>query len=216
MYPQTIASRESLLTPVNNFAATLLSNITATQTTIPISTKQIGSVVLPPYGVVSIGREVVLYTAINNVGPQLLNCVRGYDGTVAVPHSTGEKVEVRWVAAHHNELANLLYTLQVVLGAGVTDGNAQLGNNYQFANLATKLALTLPEIRHVTPATTNWSFQHYRKRVVSVQLYEWDSLNSIYHEFTSPNHQQVSTTAAPSTVTIDTLPSEKEGIIVIN
>jgi hypothetical protein len=52
--------------------------------------------------------------------------------------------------------------------------------------------------------------------VVSVQLYEWDSLNSIYHEFTSPNHQQVSTTAAPSTVTIDTLPSEKEGIIVIN
>jgi hypothetical protein len=124
-------------------------------------------------------------------------------------------VEVRWVAAHHNELANLLYTLQVVLGAGITSGNDQLGNNYQFANLATKLSLTLPEVRHITPATTDWSFQHYRQRVVSVQLYEWDSLNSIYHEFTSPNHQRVSTSAAPSTVTVDTLSTAKEGVIVI-
>lgn len=216
MFPNTLVSRNALHTPVNNFAATLLANITATQTTIPISTKQIGSVVLPSYGMVSIGREIVLYTAINNVGPQLLNCVRGYDGTVAVPHTTREKVEVRWVAAHHNELADLLYTLQMVLGAGVTDGNGQLGNNYQFANLATKLSLTLPEVIQISPATTNWSFQHYRKRVVSVQLYEWDSLNSIYHEFTSPCHQEVSTSPAPSTVTFDTLSSAKEGVIVVS
>lgn len=216
MFPNSIVPRLSLHQPVNNFAVSLSANVNGTQTTIPISAKQIGAVQLPASGMVSIGKEIIWYQSINPVGPQLINCVRGYDNTNASPHLAGDRVEVRWVAAHHNTLADLLYTVQVTLGSGILDGAAQLGPGETFSTLASKLSLTLPEIVAISPATNIWSVQHMRRRVVAVQLYEWDAINGVFRLFEAPNMQQVDPVGpGPSMVTIEAFPTPKEGVVVM-
>jgi hypothetical protein len=215
-YPSTIVSRESLYTPVNNFAVSLTANVSASQPNLPISAKQIGVVQLPPSGLVSIGKEVIAYGAINPVGPQLINCIRGFDNTSASPHTAGEKVEVRWVAAHHNVLADLLYTIQVTLGADILNGSAQMGPATSYATLADKLTSTLPDLRAISPASTAWVVQHSKKRPVAVQLYEWDSMNMVFQSFEAPIQQTVDPVGpGMSVVTVEPFSVAKEGVVIL-
>lgn len=215
-YPNTIQSRESLHAPINNFATVLAAGVNAIQTSVPIATRQIRSVVLPEPGMVSIGSEVIYYDSINHSTLQLQGCIRGFDNTIASPHGAGERVEVRWVAAHHNALADLLYSVQIAVGAGILNGADQLGAGQTFATLAAKLALTLPESRVITPATTSWSIDHYRRRVVGIQLYEYDAGANKYYAFEAPNTQTVDPTGpSPSTVAIEPFAAAKEGVIII-
>lgn len=215
-FPNTIVPRAALHEPINNFATALTANINATQTTIPIATKQIGVIQLPAAGMVSIGKEIIYYQAINPIGPQLINCIRGFDNTIASPHATGERVEVRWVAAHHNALADLLYTIQVVLGANILDGAQQLGPSQVFASMAEKMALTLPQVVPISPASAAWTVQHARRRPVGVQLYEWDAVNAVFHSFEAPIRQSVDPTGpGPSTVIVEPFASAKEGVVIL-
>ena len=95
-----MASDSTLFKAVNNWATSLTNAITDTDTTITLD-----SVAgLPTTGGVltfTDTNEIVHYTSISGNN---LTVERGYDGTTAASHSAGQKVEMRWIAAHHNVL----------------------------------------------------------------------------------------------------------------
>jgi hypothetical protein len=203
-FPSSIQSRDSLLTPINNFSTIILSDISDVQTSIPVGTTRIGATNLVAPGVVSIGTETIYFGAINPVGPTLINCVRGYDGTQAVPHSSGSIAELRWVAAHHNGLADLLYAIETALGTPLLDASNQLGIGNSYANLATALSATLPLIVPINPATTVWTATHTRGRVVGVQLYAVNPSTGVYTKFDSPITQVIGPTSTVSATGVST------------
>ena len=95
-----MADDSTLFKAVNNWSTTLTNAITDTDTTITLD-----SVAgLPTTGGVltfTDTNEIVHYTSISEND---LTVERGYDGTTATSHSAGQKVEMRWIAAHHNVL----------------------------------------------------------------------------------------------------------------
>lgn len=163
-YPASIDNFETLLLAVNNWAATVAGTINSTVTDIPInaSSGQI-SKLQTQYGVLSIGDEVLLYSYIDTSGatPVLRNCTRGIDGTVAQAHALGERVEVRWTARHHNQVALSLIAIQTALGTDI------IGDN---VDLAARLDLALPK-QVAFPSSQLWEFTHERGRIVQVQAY---------------------------------------------
>jgi hypothetical protein len=73
----------------NAISATLVGNISATDTTITLSsTANVASV-----GFIKIGAETISYS--NVIGNQLVNCYRGQNGTIAAPHVTGAAITVQ-------------------------------------------------------------------------------------------------------------------------
>jgi hypothetical protein len=73
----------------NAISATLNGNISATDTTITLSsTANVASV-----GFIKIGAETISYS--NVIGNQLVNCYRGQNGTIATPHVTGAAITVQ-------------------------------------------------------------------------------------------------------------------------
>ena len=89
----------TLFKVINNWSSTLTNAVTDADTTITLD-----SVVgLPPTGTLTFtdNNEIIHYTAISGND---LTVERGYDGTTAASHSTGQKVEMRYIAAHHNAL----------------------------------------------------------------------------------------------------------------
>lgn len=214
-WPTSIPTRKDLYEVVNDWRAALIANINNTQSSITVTTISVGGNTIPDQGVVSIGTEIVRYNGINTVGPApiLLNCTRGYDGTVAKSWAAGTPVELRWVATHHNIIADQLLALMVSLGAGVLDASQQLGSG-NWASLKAKLDATLPLVVEITNQT-NWTAQHTRKRVVAVQLWERIAPDQ-YRRFDAPITQAVDPSGVgPSTITVDPLPAPLSGYIVI-
>jgi hypothetical protein len=73
----------------NAISATLVGNISATDTTITLSsTANVASV-----GFIKIDSETISYS--NVIGNQLVNCYRGQNGTIAAPHVTGAAITVQ-------------------------------------------------------------------------------------------------------------------------
>jgi hypothetical protein len=73
----------------NAISATLVGNISATDTTITLSsTANVASV-----GFIKIGAETISYS--NVIGNQLVNCYRGQNGTTAAAHVTGAAITVQ-------------------------------------------------------------------------------------------------------------------------
>lgn len=73
----------------NATAITLNGNISATDTTITLSS----TVGLATAGFIKIGNETISYPNIN--GNQLINCARGQNNTTANSHSTGDAITVQ-------------------------------------------------------------------------------------------------------------------------
>ena len=73
-------------------SASLAQNATATDTTLYVDS----TANLPTQGYVNIGTETILYqnvgTSQTNNANQLLNCYRGVNGTVAITHTSGDKL----------------------------------------------------------------------------------------------------------------------------
>lgn len=73
---------------------TLVSTISSTATTIPISSL----VGVPNAGFIKIGSELIGYNEVSQADgltpPQLLNCCRGQDGTNAVSHTSGTAISL--------------------------------------------------------------------------------------------------------------------------
>jgi len=210
MWPGSPASRADLLQPINNFSTILVGDLQSTDIVIPVTSVQ--GIPTGP-GLISIDFEVIRYSGVATNPARFVGCTRGVDGTQRRSHSNGSRVEMRWVAGHHNTLADVLFALQEGLGGGALDATQQYGSG-SYASLAEMLQSTLPRL---VPCTgTTWSVPHARRRLVGVQLYETTGANQ-YQAFEAPIQQQVDpvgtsmVTAGPFGV----FPQVKNGFMVI-
>jgi hypothetical protein len=73
------------------FSGTLASTITATDTTITLSTTNN----LRSTGFIQIDNEIIAYT--NITGNQILNCWRGQNGTTAAAHTSGAAIYIQYL-----------------------------------------------------------------------------------------------------------------------
>lgn len=206
-YPTALNVAEDLLVAINNFRTSLVTGIGTTDTSI---TLQSVTGLQTTNGLVSIDTEIVGYAAINTSGsnPVLVGCTRGIDGTSSATHAAGAAVEIRWVAAHHNRLALLLLAVEGALGpVPATDSL----NGQAFSSLADRLNSTLPAV--ITAASsTDWSFNHNRKRIVGIQC--WKRVASVYQPVIPTVLNQQLNPAGAATVTIQ-FTAAVDGYIVV-
>lgn len=200
-FPVTIDTAEDLLIAINNFSTTCVGVLSSGQTSIAIKS----ATNLPPSGLVSIDNEIIYYAFINGAGanPVLSNCSRGFDNTIAAQHGDNSKVEMRWVARHHNLLSATIRLLEAVLGVQPQAG---------FVDMAARLANELPLVLQI-PNQMDWSFNHSRKRIVGVQLWRLNTGTGNYDLFTAPIDQDLDVSGV-STVTIQ-LSTAEQGFIVV-
>jgi hypothetical protein len=192
-YPSSVQTREDLFIATNNFSTTTPGIVGAGQIDIPIANADR----LPPSGMVSIDQEIIFYSFIDegNAYPVLRNCIRGFDGTVSKEHGVGSKVEVRWVARHHNLLAEAILLLQGALGANPAGS---------YPDLTARLERQLPSLIVWTadgPAQVGQpgakvnvtvTVAHDKRRLVGVQIWRKTGTNK-YEEMEVPLEQTVST-----------------------
>ena len=60
-------------------------------------------------------REIIEVTSINKTTKTMLGLLRGREGTTAVAHTSGERVEGVWTAGAHQELADKAFHFTGVL-----------------------------------------------------------------------------------------------------
>lgn len=192
-YPASVQTREDLYVAINNFSTTTPGIVGAGQIDIPIANADR----LPQSGMVSIDQEIIFYSFIDegNAYPVLRNCIRGFDGTVAKEHGIGSKVEVRWVARHHNILAEAILLLQGVLGANPAG---------TYSDLTTRLGRQLPSTvvwsadgpaqvgQQGAKASVTVTVVHDKRRIVGAQVWRKTGSNK-YEEVEVPLEQSVST-----------------------
>lgn len=205
-WPADTDSADELLIARNNWWTTLPAGIDAAATEISISA---GDLLQDEKGVVSIEDEVIYYAGITRTPyvSTLGGCVRGYDGTIAREHPTGARVELRWVADHHNRVVSAIRTLQTFLGSNLT---VDALNGVSFSTLGARLHQTLP----LTVAATGdpWVITHNRRRVVGVQL--WVQVAAGQYELMDAPVAQEVNSGGVSTVTV-TFGTNRTGYAVL-
>jgi hypothetical protein len=164
-WPTDTDSSDELLIAKNNWWTTLPAGISNGDTTFSISN---GDQLQDTKGVISIEDEVIYYDTITRTSYSAVlgGCLRGYDGTIARPHVAGTRVELRWVAQHHNGLAQRIRVLETFLGPLLHQDPL---NSVPFDNLAERLAAALPLV--VAASGDPWVLTHPRRRIVGVQLW---------------------------------------------
>lgn len=108
-FPSAIVTDSDLPVATNFFQTTLLANINSTDTTISL-----GSATLNLPALVRIGTEIIF--APSNSGNNLTSCIRGYDGTTGVAHSTGDLVNAYVMAYHNNQVAAEIKAIETLIG----------------------------------------------------------------------------------------------------
>jgi hypothetical protein len=117
-FPTSVSTNANLYVAVNGLQTTLAATITDSDTTISLTSTSN----FPSTGLVTIdNNEVVSYSGIS--GADLTGCVRGADGTSALPHNLGVTVGLTVVATHHNLLKDEVIAVETALGAGFAKGN---------------------------------------------------------------------------------------------
>jgi hypothetical protein len=137
----------------NAISATLVGNISATDTTITLSsTANVASV-----GFIKIDNETISYS--NVIGNQLINCYRGQNGTTAAAHVTGASITVQnlpcvnlWPTPNPpgNQYTFVYYRLRRMQDAG-TGGTYEQDIPFRLlpcfvAGLAYHMAMKKPEV----------------------------------------------------------------------
>lgn len=98
IFPSAVATDSDLYIAVNNIVTDLTAGIDDTTLTIPVSS----TAGFPDDGCITIGTEIIKYTS--KAATQFNASTRGFDGTTAASHSSGENVHQFIIAAHHNVL----------------------------------------------------------------------------------------------------------------
>lgn len=205
-YPTSLDTTETLYVAVNNKATTLVSPITAVNTDIAVVD---ASGLQSTNGLVSIGSEVIKYAFIDNGGanPVLSGCTRGFDGTTADAHGQGKRVEVRWVAAHHNGLVDAIIKMQSAMGLDPA-------MSADYADVAERLDLNLPVTVPIA-LSNDWSFTHNRKRLISVQLWK-KNLSNNYEQFFPGIEQELNPAGTAAVTILLGAGNDQEGYIVVS
>lgn len=206
-YPASLDTNQTLYVAVNNKATLLTAGISPANVDIGI---QSAAGLQAEDGLISIDDEVITYESIDNSGPTpvLLNCTRGFDGTSAATHSAGARVEVRWVAKHHNTLADAIIAIETRLGLLPLTVNGVV-----MTNLTNMLELTLPLIIPMA-SSADWSFTHNRKRICSIQLWRKNSSNN-YERFDAGIEQQLNPLGVAAVSILLGTGNNQEGFLVV-
>ena len=170
-----MANDSTLFKAVNNWATTLTNDVTDTDTTITLDSVD----GLPTTGGVltfTDNNEIVHYTSISGND---LTVERGYDGTTAASHSAGQKVEMRWIAAHHNVLKDEIISHEGntsnphnvtkeqvgAIGSVVEDASPQAGGEFDFQDHSA--GFTLQDITGNGSVTIDWRNSNKAKVTLS-------------------------------------------------
>lgn len=98
IFPSAVATDSDLYIAVNNIVTDLTAGIDDFTLTIPVTS----TAAFPSDGCITIGTEIIKYTS--KTATQFNASTRGFDGTVAASHSSGDDVHQFIIAAHHNVL----------------------------------------------------------------------------------------------------------------
>jgi hypothetical protein len=194
-WPADVDTNDELLIALNNWWTTLPAGISNGDTTFSISN---GDQLQDTQGVLSIEDEVIYYATLTRTpySAVLGGVIRGYDGTIARPHVAGTRVELRWVAKHHNGLVQRIRVLETFIGPVP---HQDVLNGIPFDSLAARLEQNLPLVVAATGAT--WTIPHERRRLVGVQLWR-EIAPGIFDQTDAPTSQVVNPTGT-STVTVE-------------
>lgn len=124
----------------NNLTTNLSAGIDAVAATVPV----LSTTNFPTSGVISIGTEVISYTG--KTSNTFTGCTRGFDNTTGAAHSQNALVELRWIADHHNTLANEVIRIEDVLGESISTGKTRnpdstvAGVNTDYTNLDARVS----------------------------------------------------------------------------
>lgn len=110
IYPNRAITINDLTVAVNNFKTQLTSNIDAVVTSLPVQNATGATV---PLILVIGGTEAVLCTGKTQTS--FTGCTRGFDNTVAVPHSRRDAVANAYIAFHYNQPAAEMIAVQADL-----------------------------------------------------------------------------------------------------
>ncbi len=193
-WPADVDTVDELLLALNNWWTTLPAGIDNAVTAFSISN---GDSLQDTKGVLSIEDEVIYYETLTRTpySATLGGVIRGFDGTIARPHAAGTRVELRWVAKHHNTLVERIRTLETFIGPLP---QADPLNSVPFDTLSARLAGSLP--LQVPGSGPVWTFTHNRRRIVGVQL--WIETSPGNYEMTDAPITQVVNPGGPSTVSV--------------
>lgn len=110
-YPEEVALQSDLLIASNNASTTLSASLDADEELINVLT----TALFASSGVISIGNEIIKY--VSKTATQFI-CTsgRGYDGTIATAHSSGDSVRGNIIAKHHNILSDEICAIESELG----------------------------------------------------------------------------------------------------
>lgn len=141
----------------NSTSITLAGNISATDTTITLSSTS----GIPTTGFIKIGSETISFPTVS--GNQLLNCARGQNNTTAASHTSGDAISVQnlpcinvWPAPSQGSPSSPYYTFVYWRMRRIQDagGSGLVGQDIPFrlmpclvAGLAFYLAQKIPEGR---------------------------------------------------------------------
>jgi hypothetical protein len=131
-YPTVLDDDSSLFLAVNNVSSTLTTSLDLVATTVVVADAS----TLPAAGFVSVDYEIIYYESKS--GNNLINCVRGADGTTAATHALGATVNFNVIAIHHNRLKDAIIAIETALGtSGGAASYMQLANTQIATGLKT-------------------------------------------------------------------------------
>ena len=124
----------TLSSPFATVYTTLSANITATATTIPVTS--LTTFAIQSYYVIQIGSEKILVSGFNTTTTSLSVVQRGYNGTTAVSHTSGTAVSSSYLIV--SDTSNGAYVNDFVIFANVSPFGpyTALGLNQQFQIIA--------------------------------------------------------------------------------
>ena len=124
-YPAAVDSAASLVEVRDNATAILGSSLSASATSIIVASSgnSTATTNFPASGFLVVdGREVVSYTG--KTANSFTGVLRGQQGTPALVHAAGVKIEMRVLAVAHNTLSQAIRTLEAKLGTGANTPSA--------------------------------------------------------------------------------------------
>jgi len=143
-YPTSLYTNATLYVAVNNLRTQLTASINSSTLTIPVTS----TAGFPSSGFITIltgstitAAEAIQYTSIGST--QFNASLRGADGTTAVPHNSGDNVDLTVVAAHHNTLKDAVIAIEGAIGVV---GSTPITNNFAANTVVASGSLTVSGI----------------------------------------------------------------------
>lgn len=150
IFPSAVATDSDLYIAVNNIVTDLTAGIDNVVLTIPVTS----TVGFPADGCVTVGTEIIKYSS--KTATQFNASARGFDGTTASSHSSGDLVHPFVIAVHHNVLKDEVKAIEQNL-------SDRIGLSASAITLAANLNANSFKVTSLAAATTNGDAVRYEQ-----------------------------------------------------